>query len=145
VIHRKLAFGGDVGRDDKLDGFLTRMGRGSTPEDDRAALVAFIEGDVRSATRDFRSGSRPGWSSPWAACCSSSCSSLSSRSARRRCPSQVRYERTELPVLRPTTSGYFVFSASIVIDANRPRGGFSASLVAGSVVASSRLELSSVH
>lgn len=34
-----------TGRDDKLDGFVTRMGRGSATEDDRAALAAFLAGD----------------------------------------------------------------------------------------------------
>jgi hypothetical protein len=43
---RQLAFGGGAGRDDKLDGFVTRMGRGSATEDDRAALAAFLEGDA---------------------------------------------------------------------------------------------------
>jgi uncharacterized protein len=42
---RKLAFGGGAGRDDQLDGFVTRMGRGSATEDDRAALGAFLAGD----------------------------------------------------------------------------------------------------
>lgn len=46
VEKRKLAFGGGAGRDDKFDGFLTRMGRGSATEDDRAALTAFLEGDA---------------------------------------------------------------------------------------------------
>lgn len=43
VEKRKLAFGG--GRDDKLDGLVTRMGRGSATEDDRVALVVFLAGD----------------------------------------------------------------------------------------------------
>ena len=46
VEARQLAFGGGAGRDDKLDGFVTGMGRGSATEDDRAALAAFLEGDV---------------------------------------------------------------------------------------------------
>lgn len=46
VETRKLAFGGGAGRDDKLDGFVTRMGRGRAIEDDRAALAAFLEGDA---------------------------------------------------------------------------------------------------
>jgi uncharacterized protein YggL (DUF469 family) len=45
VEARKLGFGGGAGRDDKLDGFVTRMGRGSATEDDRAALAAFLAGD----------------------------------------------------------------------------------------------------
>jgi hypothetical protein len=45
VAKRKLAFGGGAGRDDKLDGFVTRIGRGSATEDDRAALAAFFTGD----------------------------------------------------------------------------------------------------
>ena len=46
VEARKLGFGGGAGRNDKLDGFVTRMGRGSATEDDRAALAAFLVGDV---------------------------------------------------------------------------------------------------
>lgn len=46
VEARKLAFGGGAGRDDKLDGFVTRMGRGSATEDDRAAIIAFLAGDA---------------------------------------------------------------------------------------------------
>ena len=45
VEARKLGFGGGAGRDDKLAGFVTRMGRGSATED-RAALAAFLAGDV---------------------------------------------------------------------------------------------------
>jgi uncharacterized protein YggL (DUF469 family) len=45
VEARQLAFGGGAGRDCKLDGFVTRMGRGSATEEDRAALAAFLEGD----------------------------------------------------------------------------------------------------
>ncbi len=45
VEARKLGFGGGAGRDDKLDGFVTRMGHGSATEDDRAALAAFLAGD----------------------------------------------------------------------------------------------------
>lgn len=45
VEARKLGFGGGAGRDDKLDGFVTRMGRGSATEEDRAALAAFLAGD----------------------------------------------------------------------------------------------------
>lgn len=45
VEARKPAFGGSAGRDDKLDGFVTRMGRGSATEDDLVALTAFLEGD----------------------------------------------------------------------------------------------------
>jgi uncharacterized protein YggL (DUF469 family) len=42
---RQLAFGGGAGRDGKLDGLVTRMGRGSAIEEDRAALAAFLAGD----------------------------------------------------------------------------------------------------
>lgn len=45
VEARRLGFGGGAGRDDKLEGFVTRMGRGSATEDDRAALAAFLAGD----------------------------------------------------------------------------------------------------
>lgn len=45
VEARKLAFGGGAVRDDKLDGFVTRMGRGSATEEDCAALAAFLAGD----------------------------------------------------------------------------------------------------
>lgn len=45
VDARQLAFSGGAGRDDKLEGFITRVGRGSATEDDRVALVAFLEGD----------------------------------------------------------------------------------------------------
>jgi uncharacterized protein YggL (DUF469 family) len=43
VEARSLAFGGGAGRDDKLDGFVTRAGRGSATEEDRAALAAFLD------------------------------------------------------------------------------------------------------
>jgi uncharacterized protein YggL (DUF469 family) len=46
VEARQLAFGGGAGRDDKLDGFVTRAGRGSATEDERAALAAFPSGDA---------------------------------------------------------------------------------------------------
>lgn len=45
VEARKLGFGGGAGRDDKLDGVVTRLGRGSATEDDRTALAAFLAGD----------------------------------------------------------------------------------------------------
>lgn len=46
VEARRLAFGGGAGRDDKLDGFVTRCGRGSATPEDRVTLDAFLEGDV---------------------------------------------------------------------------------------------------
>ena len=49
VEARSLAFGGGAGRDDKLDGFVTRPGRGSATEEDRAALAAFLDGDKEIA------------------------------------------------------------------------------------------------
>jgi len=49
VEARSLAFGGGAGRDDKLDGFVTRAGRGSATEEDRAALAAFLDGDKEIA------------------------------------------------------------------------------------------------
>ncbi len=45
VEARKLGFGGAGGRDGKLEGFVTRMGRGSATEDDRIALTAFLAGE----------------------------------------------------------------------------------------------------
>jgi len=45
VEARKLAFGGGAGRDHLLEGVVTRDGRGSATEDDRAALAAFLEAD----------------------------------------------------------------------------------------------------
>ncbi|MBZ4417867.1 YggL family protein [Myxococcus sp. RHSTA-1-4] len=45
VEARKLAFGGGGGRDEKFEGFVTRMGRGSATEDDRTVLAAFLAGD----------------------------------------------------------------------------------------------------
>ena len=45
VEARKLGFGGGAGRDDEIDGVVTRMGRGSATEDDRAALAAFVVSD----------------------------------------------------------------------------------------------------
>jgi uncharacterized protein len=44
VEARKLGFGGGAGRD-RLDGVVTRIGRGSATENDRAALAAFLAGD----------------------------------------------------------------------------------------------------
>jgi plasmid replication initiation protein len=38
-----------LGRDDKLDGFVTRAGRGS---EDRAALAAFLDGDKEIARHE---------------------------------------------------------------------------------------------
>jgi len=51
VEARSLAFGGGAGRADKLDGFITRDGRGSATEEDRAALAAFLDGDAEIARR----------------------------------------------------------------------------------------------
>ena len=45
VEARELGFGGGAWRDHKLEGFVTRMGRGSATEDDRTALAAFLAGD----------------------------------------------------------------------------------------------------
>jgi uncharacterized protein YggL (DUF469 family) len=45
IEDRELAFGGGAGRD-RLEGFVTRMRRGSASEDDRAALAAFLEADA---------------------------------------------------------------------------------------------------
>jgi uncharacterized protein YggL (DUF469 family) len=45
VEARKLGFGGSCGCDDKLEGFVTRMGRGSASEDERTALAAFLAGE----------------------------------------------------------------------------------------------------
>jgi uncharacterized protein YggL (DUF469 family) len=47
VEARRLGFGGGGGRDGKLEGFVTRMGRGSASatEEDRVALAAFLKGD----------------------------------------------------------------------------------------------------
>ena len=33
------------GRDGKFEGFVTRLGRGSATEEDRAALATFLKGD----------------------------------------------------------------------------------------------------
>jgi uncharacterized protein YggL (DUF469 family) len=49
---RSLAFGGGAGRDHKLDGFVTRAGRGRATEEDRAALAAFLAGDQESARHE---------------------------------------------------------------------------------------------
>ncbi|MFP2961779.1 50S ribosome-binding protein YggL [Myxococcus sp. 1LA] len=38
VEARKLGFGGGGGRDGKFEGFVTRIGRGSATEDDRASV-----------------------------------------------------------------------------------------------------------
>jgi uncharacterized protein len=46
VEARQLSFGGGAGRDHKLAGVVTRNGRGSTTEDDRTALAAFLAGDA---------------------------------------------------------------------------------------------------
>ena len=52
VAARSLAFGGGAGRDDKLDGFVTRAGRGSATEEDRAALAAFLKGAAEIARHE---------------------------------------------------------------------------------------------
>ena len=52
VEARSLAFGGGAGRDDKLDGFVTRAGRGSATEEDRAALAAFLAADKEIARHE---------------------------------------------------------------------------------------------
>jgi uncharacterized protein YggL (DUF469 family) len=53
VESRKLGFGGGGGRDGKFEGFVTRMGRGSATEDDRAVLAAFLAGDEALVRHDF--------------------------------------------------------------------------------------------
>lgn len=63
VEARELAFGGGAGRDDKLDGFVTHMGRGSATEDDRAALAAFLKGDA-AVVRHEVGGLRDAWYQP---------------------------------------------------------------------------------
>jgi uncharacterized protein YggL (DUF469 family) len=45
IEDRQLVFGGGAGHDDKLDGVVSRNGRGSATEADRAAIAAFIEND----------------------------------------------------------------------------------------------------
>jgi len=45
VEGRRLSFGGGAGRNQLLEGVVTRDGRGSTTEEDRAALTAFLEAD----------------------------------------------------------------------------------------------------
>jgi hypothetical protein len=45
VEARRLGVGGGGGRDGKFEGFVTRLGRGSATEDDRAALATFLKGD----------------------------------------------------------------------------------------------------
>jgi hypothetical protein len=52
VEARSLAFGGGAGRDDKLDGFITRAGSGSATEEDRAALAALLHGDTEIARHE---------------------------------------------------------------------------------------------
>jgi len=52
VEARSLAFGGGAGRNDKLDGFITRAGRGSATVEDRAALAAFLDGDAEVARHE---------------------------------------------------------------------------------------------
>lgn len=52
VEARSLAFGGGAWRDDKLDGFITRAGRGSATEEDRAALAAFLYGDAEIVSHE---------------------------------------------------------------------------------------------
>ena len=59
VEKRKLAFGGSA----RLDGFVTRMGRGSATEDDRAALAAFLEGDA-AVVRHEVGALRDAWYQP---------------------------------------------------------------------------------
>lgn len=45
VEARNLSFGGGAGQNHLLQGVVTRDGRGSTTEDDRSALSAFLEAD----------------------------------------------------------------------------------------------------
>lgn len=52
VEPRRLAFGGGGGRDGKFEGFVTRLGRGSATEEDRAALAVFLEGDAAVARHE---------------------------------------------------------------------------------------------
>ena len=49
---RTLAFGDGAGCDDKLDGFITRAGRDSATEEDRAALAAFLDGGKEIAPHE---------------------------------------------------------------------------------------------
>lgn len=49
---RGLAFGGGAGRGGKLVGFVTRAGRGSATEADRAALTAFVVHDDAVVRRE---------------------------------------------------------------------------------------------
>ena len=58
VEARSLAFGGGAGRDDKLEGFVTRAGRGSATEEDRAALAAFLDGDKEIAGHEVATARR---------------------------------------------------------------------------------------
>ena len=53
VEARTLGFGGCAGRDDKLDGFVTHIGRESATEDDRAVLAAFLAGDDAVVRREI--------------------------------------------------------------------------------------------
>lgn len=47
-----LAFGGGCGRGDALEGFVTRMARGSPSENDRQALIRFLDDDPAVVGRD---------------------------------------------------------------------------------------------
>lgn len=60
VEARRLAFGGSAGGEDKLEGFVTRDGRGSATEDDRAALASFLERD-QSVVRHDVGALRDAW------------------------------------------------------------------------------------
>jgi len=57
---RSLLFGGGVGGDDNFGGFVTRDGRGSATEDDRAALREFLSSE-RQFTRFDVGALRDAW------------------------------------------------------------------------------------
>lgn len=59
VESRDLGFGGGVGPA-KLDGFVSRFGRGSATEDDRLAMADFLEGDTAIVRHDV-GGLLDGW------------------------------------------------------------------------------------
>jgi uncharacterized protein YggL (DUF469 family) len=50
VEARQLMFGGGAGRDDKLDVVVSRDGRGSATEADRAIVAVFLEHDPAVAS-----------------------------------------------------------------------------------------------
>jgi uncharacterized protein YggL (DUF469 family) len=60
VEGRQLGFGGGGGRDGKLEGFITRLGRGSATDEDRAAIAAFLECDAAVVCHEI-GGLRDAW------------------------------------------------------------------------------------